>query len=116
MGELGIVQAGPELKELVREASCALARVDSARLAELALSCEALNRSLGPMSVEERGRLAKQAQDATADMAVFARVLDATRANLSVMQRLRELRAGRLEYSERQARGEVDVEAGHGND
>ena len=38
-------------------------------------------------------------------MAVFARVLDATRANLQVMNRLRELRMGRLEYSERQARG-----------
>ncbi len=33
-------------------------------------------------------------------MAVFARVLEATRANLNVMNRLRELRAGRLEYSE----------------
>ncbi len=31
-------------------------------------------------------------------MAVFARVLEATRANLDVMNRLRELRAGRLEY------------------
>ena len=38
-------------------------------------------------------------------MAVFARVLDATRANLNVMNRLRELRMGRLEYSERQVRG-----------
>jgi hypothetical protein len=33
-------------------------------------------------------------------MAVFARVLEATRANLSVMHRLRELREGRLEYRE----------------
>ena len=38
-------------------------------------------------------------------MAVFARVLEATRANLKVMKRLRELRVGRLEYSELQARG-----------
>jgi hypothetical protein len=37
---------------------------------------------------------------ATGDMAVFARVLEATRANLNVMNRLRELRAGRLEYRE----------------
>ena len=36
-------------------------------------------------------------------MAVFARVLEATRANLKVMNRLRELRAGRLEYGEPQA-------------
>ena len=116
MQEPGGVQASPELKELVREASCALARLDTARLEELALSCEALNRGLGPMSANDRGRLAKQAQEASADMAVFARVLEATRANLSVIERLRELRAGRLEYSERQARGEVDAGAGHGND
>ena len=33
-------------------------------------------------------------------MAVLGRVLEATRANLNVMNRLRELRTGRLEYSE----------------
>ena len=48
-------------------------------------------------------------------MAVFARVLEATRANLNVMNRLRELRAGRLEYSERQATAAVlDGGAGMG--
>jgi len=31
-------------------------------------------------------------------------VLSVTRANLNVIQRLRELRAGRFEYSEQQAR------------
>jgi hypothetical protein len=31
-------------------------------------------------------------------MAVLARVLEVTRGNLEVMNRLRELRAGRLEY------------------
>jgi hypothetical protein len=46
-------------------------------------------------------------------MAVFARVLEATRSNLNVMKRLRELRAGRLEYTERQARG--GAEGGHGD-
>ena len=82
----------------------------------------------------KRGRGAKcnwreQAREAAADMAVFARVLDATRANLHVMNRLRELRMGRLEYSERQARGGIgarspstgsgrwsgNAEAGHGD-
>ncbi len=78
---------------------------------------------------DARRQLAQQAREAAADMAVFARVLDATRANLHVMNRLRELRMGRLEYSERQARGGVgsggqsksqgrwgeSAEAGHGN-
>ena len=49
-------------------------------------------------------------------MAIFARVLEATRANLQVMNRLKEMRAGRLEYSERQARGGKGTEGGHGHD
>ncbi len=41
-------------------------------------------------------------------MAVFSRVLEATRANLNVMRKLRELRTDRLEYSERQAVGAIE--------
>ena len=103
------VERGPELKSMIAEASRALARLDTGRLEELALSCQALNRRLIPGDVEERKLLAQQARDAAADMAVFARVLDATRANLHVMNRLRELRTGRLEYSERQVRGSIDA-------
>lgn len=97
--------ANPDLKELVVEASQALARLDAVRLEELALSCQALTRTLIPKDAGERKLLARQAQEAKGDLAVFARVLEATRANLSVMKRLRELRAGRVEYTERQARG-----------
>ena len=49
-------------------------------------------------------------------MAVFARVLEATRANLNVMNRLRELRAGRLEYSGTAGTRAVVAEDGHGDD
>jgi hypothetical protein len=48
-------------------------------------------------------------------MAVFARVLEATRANLNVMNRLRQLRGERLEYSERQMRESMRTESEHGN-
>jgi hypothetical protein len=55
-------------------------------------------------------------------MAVFARVLEATRANLNVMNRLRELHAGQLEYREgRMERGISQApewrrtESGHGD-
>jgi hypothetical protein len=109
-------QVNPELKELVAEASRALARLDAPRLEELALSCQALNRDLAPWTAEAQREWARQAREAAADMAVFARVLEATRANMRVMNRLRELRTGRLEYSERQARGCVNTESGHGND
>ena len=102
--------ANPELKELVVEASRALARLDARRLEELALSCQALSRDLETLKPEERRDLARQAHEAGTDMAVYARVLDATRANRNVMRRLQELRAVRLEYSERQARGGATAE------
>jgi hypothetical protein len=110
-------EGGPELKALIAEASQALARLDMGRLEELALSCQALSRTMAPENadLDARRQLAQQAREAAADMAVFARVLDATRANLHVMNRLRELRLGRLEYSERQARGGMEAEAGHGD-
>ena len=112
MREFGARREHPELKELVVEASRALARLDADRLEELALSCQALNRALVPANAEESAVLASQAREAAGEMAVFARVLEATRANLNVMNRLRELRAGRLEY------GQVEwarTESRHGN-
>jgi len=91
MQGLGVCRRDPELKQIVREASRALARLDADRLEELARSCEALNGAqLG------RADLARQARDAAGEMAVLARVLDATRANLDVMRRLRDLRLGRI--------------------
>ncbi|MGA7341440.1 MAG: hypothetical protein WBE72_24985 [Terracidiphilus sp.] len=90
--------ARPELKELVLQASRALARLDAERLEELALCCQALNRDSKPEDAGQRELLKREARDAAHDMAVFARVLDVTRANLQVMNRLRELRRGRLEY------------------
>ncbi len=104
----------PGLRELVVEASRALARLDTGRLEELALCCQALTRT--PRNAEERQSWARQAREAAADMAIFARVLEATRGNLKVMNRLREMRAGRLEYSEGQTRAWTGTEGGHGHD
>ena len=44
----------PELKQLVAEASQALACLDADRLEELARSCQALNRELPNLQREER--------------------------------------------------------------
>jgi hypothetical protein len=93
----------PKLIALVTEASRSLAHLDAERLEELALCCQALNRDLAHASGRRRRALAAEAREAANDMAVFGRVLEATRANLNVMSRLRELRAGRLEYSAPQA-------------
>ena len=110
----------PKLRDLVVEASRSLARLDAGRLEELALSCQALNRDLTRSDLacgdrRERAALAFEAREAVQDMAVLARVLEATRANLNVMNRLRELRGGRLEYSEGQMQRWVHTENGHGN-
>lgn len=100
MQESGSRWVHPELKELVVEASRSLARLDADRLEELALSCQALNRDLAPASTAQRAELARQAREAAGDIATFSRVLEVTRANLNVMKRLRDLRAGRLEYGQ----------------
>jgi type VI protein secretion system component VasA len=97
---------------MVVEASHALARLDAERLEELALSCQALNRELAEADAVGRQALAFESKDAVAEMADFARVLEATRANLNVMNRLRELREGRLEYGQVKW---VQTESGHGN-
>ncbi len=54
MQELETPATNPELKELVVEASRALARLDAPRLEELALSCEALNRDLDSMDEDQK--------------------------------------------------------------
>jgi len=99
----GLATVHPELKALVAEATRALAQLDADRLEELALCCQALNRDLeaaGPARPAlVSNDLVRQSREAQADMALFGRVLDATRANLAVMNRLRALRRGRpLEY------------------
>ena len=91
----GARRIDPALKQIVSEASRALALLDADRLEELARACQALNRDH-----LERADLARQAREAAGEMAVFARVLDATRANLTVMKRLRELRQGQLDYAD----------------
>jgi hypothetical protein len=109
----------PALKQIVSEAARALARLDAARLEELALSCQALNRDLtrdsardsardlaseansGPLPIKEaeQARLVAEARGARREMDLFAGVLEATRANVQVIARLREQRLGTLEYS-----------------
>jgi len=111
MYELEAPPANPELKELVVEASRALALLDAPRLEELAVSCEALNRNLDAMGADEKKELARQAREAQADMSVLKRVLEATRANQNVMRRLREMRERRLEYDERMIRGMAEPNA-----
>jgi hypothetical protein len=100
---------------LVWEASHALARLDTRRLDELALCCQALNRDLAHDGLAERLEIARQTREAAQEMAVFSRVMEATRCNLNVMKRLQELRGGRMEYGGEQPRNWAGSESGNGN-
>jgi hypothetical protein len=121
MQALGQRRFNPELRELVVEASLGLARLDADRLEELALSCRALNRDLPPRSDLERSEWVRQAQEAQPELAVLGRVLEATRANLEVMNRLRDRGGSDLEYAELPARAATrpgpwaSAETCHGN-
>lgn len=99
---LGDRPRNSELRELVVEASLALAQLDADRLEELALSCQALNRGIASSRVtgSHRTELTRQARETTQEMAVLGRVLEATRTNLEVMRRIRERRDGRREYGQ----------------
>jgi hypothetical protein len=105
----------PVLKELVVQASMALAQLDGDRLEGLALSCQALNRDLELASEYEKKALRAQALEAKGEMVVFARVLEATRTNLNVLNRAREHRLARLEYRESQVHSWAPPEDGHGD-
>jgi hypothetical protein len=95
----------PDLRAMVHEACLALARLDAERLEQLAMACCTLQLPRG--TCEERAALVRQAGDAAPEMAVFARVLAATRENLQVMRRLQALREGRA--------SSYGPEAFHGN-
>lgn len=101
MQTVGGQQRNPELRELVVEASLALARLDAERLEELAVCCRALNRGLAGLSGEDRAEFQRQAHGASRDMEVFGRVLAATEAHLEVMNRVHERMRGGLEYAGR---------------
>ena len=105
----------PQLKEIVAEASVALAHLDANRLEELALSCEALNRGLSGAGRKEWEQLAVESKGAAEEMAVLARVLEATKANLNVMHRLRELRLGQEDYGSSLPVWKQGTESRHGD-
>jgi len=127
MRELNLPLESIEIREVVAEASRALASLDADRLEELALACRALNRNRLPNASSapdfnsesaERERdqaLLRQAREAAGGMRAFGRILAATRANLVVMRRMRQVREGKTEYSEAQARGWAPPEPGYGD-
>jgi len=83
------------LRRVLAEATEALSHLDADRLEEMALSCEALVNE-DQVAEAELANGEPKSPDAN-DMAIFLRVLEATKANLSVMRRLRKTRLGHLQ-------------------
>jgi len=86
----------PQLKSLVAEAAQALSALKAERLEDLAQTCQALNRDL---SSETKQAFACELRAAPKEMAALAKVLEVTRANVAVMERIRLMRTNRLEYA-----------------
>jgi hypothetical protein len=106
----------PELKNMLIEASHALAHLDPDRLEEMALSCAALVRDVDQVRCDAKNQCESRFGEAMQEMAIFARVLEATRANLKVMRRLREVRSAQLEYGPAQGGSSASEGSEHGDD
>lgn len=104
-----------ELRDVVVEASRALAHLNADRLEELSSSCEALNRGFRTeVPRAEKAKLVRQCRAARDEMAVFARILDVTRTNLDVIHRLREISMGHREYGDQREHSWTVLENAHG--
>lgn len=106
--------AQPELRNLLAEASHALAHLDGDRLEEMASYCATL---VGEETAEggTRASFDSECRAAWREMAIFMRVLEATRANLNVMRRLRETHKARLEYGPSAVDNVLSEGSGHAN-
>ena len=107
-------RVGPALKDMIVEASRALAQLDADRLEALAFSCQVLNRDLKRDSVERKA-LFSEARSGVVEMGAFASVLDATKANLQVMNRARKLRGELPQYGPRAGRDWQSTEGRNGH-
>ena len=93
-------------RDLINTAVSALARLDADRLEETARSCEALNPAHSVVSKSDT----PLSLDLHREMAIFARVLGVTQANMSVLRRLSELRSTAIEYGRRPERNRAVTE------
>jgi hypothetical protein len=98
-----------EHRDIAIEAVNALARMDAERLEELARRCRALDP--GP----ERATSAALANQKR-ELAVLARVLEATRSNASVIRRLRASGSQDIEYRCEREDGWFVLRSGNGHD
>jgi hypothetical protein len=104
----------PDLKDMLTKASLALAYLDAERLEEMALSCEALVRGPDSQPYHSKNQWKPASGKAMEEMAIFAGILEATKANLKVMHNLCEAHAAHLEYGPAQTFS-ASEESDHGD-
>jgi hypothetical protein len=96
-------------RDLAIEAAGALARLDADRLEEMTEACVALNQC------RDTTRLGQLEATDGHEMRVFSRILEATRANLNVLRRLRESQSSTVEYGFETGTNVKFTEMRHGN-
>lgn len=105
-----------EWKIILADASHSLTQLDAARLEEMAISCAALVRERQQVHCDLHWRPTTLPRATESEMAVFTRVLEATKANLEVLRRVCERRTTQLEYGQARGLSESLVENDHGDD
>lgn len=103
--------ANPNLRELLIEATQALARLDADRLEEMALSCQSLVRLVKqPVGVD--GESGCRCGSADGQLAALRLALRATESNLAVLRGLCHGRSESLEYGPMAVRDRL-LQEGH---
>lgn len=105
-----------EWKIILADASHALTQLDAARLEEMAISCAALVRDRQEVHCDPHWRPKTVPCVTEPEIAIFTRVLEATRANLQVLHRVCARRTTQLEYGQARGLSESLVENDHGDD
>ncbi len=103
----------PGLIEVIAEATHALSRLDADRLEELMQSCDALKCEVFDT---ERGAFQNLSSMLVRHVTIFARVIDATRDNLNLLNLLSESGGNPLEYGPGAGRNWMQVRLCHGDD
>jgi hypothetical protein len=105
----------PQLKELITEATGALARLDGDRLDALVATFRALSCDFDSWASPKPERLAAEVRDAAREIIAFAHVLEETQANLRVISLVTELRTGLRGYGPQAGCGRPQMETTHGD-
>jgi hypothetical protein len=104
-----------EWKDTLVKASYALAHLDADRLEEMALSCAALVRDGSAAHLDAHRQAEPRFGEAEREVAIFARVLEATKTNLNVIRRVCARVTTQLEYGEARSFCGVSAEGKHGD-